>query len=95
MLQPKLTFDQILMMLELCLDAEERCDERIATAREQCDYTTAAYEVQLKEQYENMKARLMEEMKVAGATTQDLHAMLQQIGRSIEKFSRTKDALDY
>ena len=52
MLQPKLTSDQVLMMLELCLDAEERCDERIAAAREQNDYTTAAYEVQLKEQYE-------------------------------------------
>ena len=95
MLQPKLTSDQVLMMLELCLDAEERCDERIAAAREQNDYTTAAYEVQLKEQYENMKGRLMEEMRVAGATTQDLHSMLQQIGRSVEKFSRSKGALDY
>jgi hypothetical protein len=84
---PKLTEHQVLMMLELCLEAEERCDERIAAARAKGDYTTAAYEIQLREQYENMKTRLLDEMRYQGATTQDLHAMLQRIGRSIEKFS--------
>lgn len=91
---PKLTEHQVLMMLELCLEAEGRCDERIATAREKGEYTTAAYEVQLKEQYENMKARLLDEMKYQGATTQDLHDTLRQIGRSVEKFTRPADVAD-
>jgi hypothetical protein len=91
---PKLTDHQVLMMLELCLDAEERCGDRIAAARERGDFNTAAYEVQLREQYENMKARLLEEMKFSGATTQDLHNMLQQIGRSVERFARLADGAD-
>lgn len=92
MRSPKLTEHQVLMMLELCLDAEGRCDERIAAARDRGEFSTAAYEVQLKEQYENMKARLLEEMRYDGATTQDLHAMLQRVGSSIEKL--TGDAAD-
>jgi hypothetical protein len=91
---PKLTEHQVLMMLELCLDAGERCDERIAAARARGEYSTAAYEVQLKEQYENMKTRLLDEMRYSGATTQDLHAMLQRIGRSVEKFSGPGDAAE-
>lgn len=94
MRSPKLTEQQVLMMLELCLEAEERCDERIITARDKGDFSTAAYEVQLKEQYENMKARLLEDMEFQGATTQDLHDMLQKIGSSVEKFARSADGVD-
>jgi hypothetical protein len=89
-----LTEQQVLMMLELCLEAEERCDERISAARQKEDYSTAAYEVQLKEQYENMRARLLEEMRFEGATTQDLHDMLQQVAHSVEKFGRPAELID-
>ena len=84
-----LSKQQILMMLELCLDAEERCDKRIAAARDANDYSAAAFEVQLKEQYENMKDCIFEHMKADSATMQEMQAMLQRIRRSVEKYGRS------
>lgn len=74
-----LSGNQLLLMLELCLDAEHRCDERLRAALGKSDFHRADDELQLKEKYTEMKYRLFEAMKSHGTTTQDLHQILQSL----------------
>lgn len=75
----ELSSNQLLLMLELCLDAEHRCDERLRTALGKSEFHRADDELQLKEKYSELKHRLFEAMKQEGTTTQDLHEMLQAL----------------
>jgi hypothetical protein len=72
---------QILVMLEMCIDAEERCDQRIAAAREANDFKTAAYQIQLKEQYENLKINLIAEIRGEMPDFDDAHGFEEIIRR--------------
>jgi hypothetical protein len=83
--RPALSDNQILLMLELCLDGETRCHERIEKARDRGDYRSAAYEVQLKEQYEDLKHRLFSEMRNSTTSTHDLHETLRKFALDIER----------
>ena len=58
-----ITRPQLLLILEMCVDAQERCDQRIHDARSKGDFQTAAYQVQLKEQYEELKHRIAIELR--------------------------------
>lgn len=81
MRRPAITDNQLLLILEMCFDAEERCDERIEKARDAGDYRAAADAVQLREQYEDLKQRVFSEMKSDGTTTSDLHQQLRGFSR--------------
>jgi hypothetical protein len=83
--RPALNDNQILLMLEMCVDGENRCDDRIAKARHRGDFGTAAYEMQLKEQYEGLKQRLFHEMRKSAVTTQDLRETLLKLSREIQR----------
>jgi hypothetical protein len=83
--RPALNDNQLLLMLEMCLDGESRCDERIANARERGDFSTAAYAIQLKEQYEDLKHRLFSEMRSSVASTHDLQETLRKFSLDIER----------
>ena len=83
--RPALNDNQILLMLEMCLDGESRCEERIAGARDRGGFGAAAYQVQLKEQYEDLKHRLFSEMRNSVASTQDLHETLRKFSLDIER----------
>jgi hypothetical protein len=76
--RPALNDSQILLMLEMCFDGESRCNDRIAKAREANDFRGAAYEVQLKEQYEDLKQRLFDEMRKSEGTVLDLRESLRK-----------------
>ena len=74
-----LTSTQLLLMLELCSDAERRCDERLKVALGRSDFHRADSELQLKDKYSELKRRLFESMRDQGATTDDLHQLLQKL----------------
>jgi hypothetical protein len=51
------------LLLEMCVDAEALCDQRIEEARASGDQKTAAYQVQVKEQYESLKRKIVAEIR--------------------------------
>jgi hypothetical protein len=53
-----LTTEELLFLQDMCLDGEFRCHQRAADAQIRGDYQTAAYEMQVKEQYSNLKRKL-------------------------------------
>jgi hypothetical protein len=54
-----LTVEELLFLQDMCLDGEFRCHQRAADAQVRGDYQTAAYEMQVKEQYTNLKRKLL------------------------------------
>jgi hypothetical protein len=73
----------MLLLQEMCLDGEQRCDERAAVARACKDYRTAAFEIQLKERYTRLKALMMEGLMQRTATTQDIISDLRELAHSL------------
>ena len=51
------------LLLEMCIDAEERCAQRIEEAREKGDSRAALAAVQQKEQYESLKRKIVAEIQ--------------------------------
>lgn len=51
------------LLLEMCVDAEALCDQRIEAARAAGDQKTAAYQIQVKEQYESLKRKIVAEIR--------------------------------
>ena len=51
------------LLLEMCIDAEERCNQRIQEARDKGDTRGATAAVQQKEQYEILKRKIVAEMQ--------------------------------
>ena len=85
MRRPTVSDNQLLLIMKMCADAEQRCDERFASARESGDYAAAADAVRLKQHYEDLKQRLYTEMYREGATTGDLHEQLQDFVKYIDQ----------
>jgi hypothetical protein len=63
MRRPTVTDSQLLMLFELCLDAEDRCDERSREARARGDNEAADRDAQVEERYKNLRNRLFRAMK--------------------------------
>lgn len=61
-----LTVEELLFLQDMCLDGEFRCHQRAADAQVRGDYQTAAYEMQVKEQYTNLKRKLLEALHERG-----------------------------
>jgi hypothetical protein len=78
-MNPGLTSTQMLLMLELCTEAEHRCDDRLRTALGRSEFHRADSELQLKEKYSELKRQLFDAMKQQSTTTDDLHEMLQRL----------------
>ncbi len=51
------------MLFEMCLDAEDRCDERSRDARARGDHESADREALLESRYKNLRNRLFVAMK--------------------------------
>lgn len=51
------------LLLEMCIDAEERCDLRIQEARDKGDTRAALAAIQQKEQYESLKRKIVAEIQ--------------------------------
>ncbi len=52
----------MLLVQETCIEGELRCEQRAAAAIARKDYAMAAYELQIKEQYTNLKRRMLQEL---------------------------------
>ncbi len=78
-----LSGQELLLMLEMCLDAEERCALRSRTASENGDHVAAATAAKLGATYTDLKYRLFKAMKDAGTSTDDVQQTLQQLRRDL------------
>jgi hypothetical protein len=87
MRRPTVTDTQLLMMFELCLDAEDRCDERSREALARGDHDAAHREAQLEERYKNLRNRLFLAMKEDPASTalEQLTRQVMEAGRALEQ----------
>jgi hypothetical protein len=66
-------------MLELCTEAEHRCDQRLQVALGQSDFNRADSELQLREKYGQLKRQLFDSMKQPGITTDDVREILRSL----------------
>ena len=55
--------NELLHLFEMCLDAEERCEQRCHELRVKGKQEEAAYQTQLRDKYAYLKGRLFEAMK--------------------------------
>ena len=87
MRRPSVTDTQLLMLFELCLDAEDRCDERSREAHARGDHEAALREAQLEERYKNLRNRLFLAMKEDPTSTalEQLTRQVMEAGRALEK----------
>jgi hypothetical protein len=51
------------LLLEMCIDAEARCDQRIQEARDKGDSDSASAAIQQKERYEALKRKIVAEIQ--------------------------------
>ena len=58
-----LTDQDTRLLLEMCMDAEAHCDQRIQEARAKDDAPAAADAIQQKEKYEALKRRIVAEIQ--------------------------------
>ena len=75
------------MLFELCLDAEDRCDERSREARARGDQDAVQREAQLEERYKNLRNRLFLAMKEDPTSTalEQLTRQVMEAGRALEQ----------
>lgn len=62
MARVSLSKQEMLLVQETCIEGELRCEQRATAALARKDYPMAAYEIQIKEQYTNLKRRMMQEL---------------------------------
>jgi hypothetical protein len=81
MRQLRVSDHDLLHLFEMCLDAEERCEERCHTLREQGAHESAAYAAQMRDKYAYLKARIFRAMKddSARSTLPDIVDQLSRI----------------
>lgn len=74
---------ELLLLLEMCLDAEERCARRQRMASESGDLEGAAAAADFGATYSELKVRLFRAMKDTGTVTADVQETLQQLRRDL------------
>jgi hypothetical protein len=62
MARVSLSKQEMLLVQETCIEGELRCEQRAAAALARKDYAMAAYEIQIKEQYTQLKRRMLQEL---------------------------------
>ena len=62
MARVSLSKQEMILVQETCIEGELRCEQRAAAALARKDYAMAAYEIQIKEQYTNLKRRMLQEL---------------------------------
>ena len=76
-----LTRQQLLLIQEMCIDGEQRCDQRAADARARHDYHSAAFELQVRERYAYLKMQMMEELTGPTITSTEALGDLREVAR--------------
>ena len=83
MQRPTITDNQLLLLLDLCMEAEERCSQHIADARQRNDGETEDQYAKLREYYFRLKARLFAEVQSNEVTSADLQDGLMLFAESM------------
>lgn len=71
----RLSDDDIIMIVQLCIEHERQCEKKAVEARARNDFREAAVQYQRKERYASLKDKLMR----ASHITTDTRAILQQL----------------
>jgi hypothetical protein len=70
------------LLLEACLDAQERCDQRIREARDAGDTQAALAAIQQKERYESLTRRIVAEIQGdRDSLLEDSHVFSERVRR--------------
>jgi hypothetical protein len=82
----RLTDTELLLLLDMCLSAEKRCDERIADAIRSSHGDRIAYLQPLKRHYTHLRENLLSILHERGRTNEQINSHLAQLPhqRSIE-----------
>jgi len=95
MQQPKISDSQALMLLDLCIEAEQRCEERMRRAQKSKDYRRASEAVEAMTQYAELKQRLLAEIRSAQPmVTPELREKLLALSRPHEAAGEKGPARD-
>jgi hypothetical protein len=89
-----LSDSDILLVLDMCIEAEQKCDRRIAAAIQSRQGASIEYLQVLKRQYANMKQHLLVEINQRGASDEEIRAQLGNLLLRREQFSDPTSKLD-
>ena len=70
------------MLMDMCLDAEERCERRRLSASERGDEREASAALRMSDTYRDLRFRLFKAMKNP-TDTDDVQEVLQQVRREL------------
>lgn len=93
--RPILSDREILLLLDRCISAEQKCDAREAEALAAGKTSLASYVKRLRQQYSTMKENLLSQMTGEGTSTQDLHDQLQKITREFAAIDDTNPGVHH
>ena len=79
------------MLMEMCLDAEERCERRRRSASDRGDEKEAAAAADMGLTYRDLKVRLFQAMKNP-TDTDDVQQVLQQVRRELGRLDSNRNA---
>jgi hypothetical protein len=95
MRKPTVTDSQMLMLFELCLDAEDRCDERRRDAMARGDHENVALHVELENRYKVLRNKLFRAMKEdpTPSTLEELTQAVMSVGQALKETQQKKPDL--
>ena len=79
------------MLMEMCLDAEERCERRRKSASDRGDEKEAEAAADMGLTYRDLKVRLFQAMKNP-TDTDDVQQVLQQVRRELSRLDSNRNA---
>jgi hypothetical protein len=85
-----LSGQELLVLMDMCLDAEERCERRRKSASERGDEKEVAAAARMGATYRDLRFRLFKAMKDPAATD-DVQEVLQQVRRELGRLQDRPD----
>jgi hypothetical protein len=86
-----LSGQELLVLMEMCLDAEERCERRRQAASASGDEEAAGAAADMGQTYRDLKVRLFMAMKHP-TDTGDVQEVLQQVRRELSRLDDSRNA---
>jgi hypothetical protein len=83
--------NELIHLFDMCIDAEQRCEQRCFDLRAKGEYEKAAYEAQLRDKYAFLKNRIFEAMRDE-APKSSLAEIVQHLARIREPLPDLSDS---
>jgi hypothetical protein len=85
-----LSGQELLVLMDMCLDAEERCERRRKSAAERGDEKEVSAASRMSDAYRDLRFRLFKAMK--DPTDTDVQEVLQQVRRELGRLDSSRNA---